>query len=166
MFTTSLFSTPKLAWAVFLLGIDFLVKPTFSLFSVMGIAIVLDFATGLLKAMFKKEARTSKGYRKTVVKLSQYLTPVLILYIAGKFIPEHSVLLKQASGYVMMFVIYIECTSIFENLYEIDNKTVVAKFLYKPVLMLLKLGIENNPISKAAEAADNKGKQQPPVNVP
>lgn len=148
----------KLLWGGILLGIDLLVKPTFSLFTVVLIAIALDFATGLLKATMKKEARTSQGYRKTVVKITQYMIPILLIYIAGKQIPEHAVLLKQASGYLMMFIIYIEATSIFENLYEIDKKTVVSKFLYRPALMILKFGIEKNPVATAAEKLETENK--------
>lgn len=149
----------KLLWGVALLGIDLLVKPTFSLFTVVLIAICLDFATGLMKAAFKKEARTSQGYRKTVVKISQYMIPILLLYIAGKQIPEHAALLKQASGYLMMFIIYIEATSVFENLYEIDKKTVVSKFLYRPALMILKFGIEKNAVVAAADKLEEKNKK-------
>ena len=146
-----MFSGAKLLWAGILLGIDYFVKPSLSLFTVVLIAIALDFATGIMKAWFKKEARTSEGYRKTVVKIMQYAVPILVLYLAGKRIPEYHKLLTDASGYLMMFIIYIEVTSIFENLYDIDKKTVVSKYLYKPMLMILKFGIEKNPDTQAAD---------------
>lgn len=152
----------KITWAAILLWFEFLVSPTFSLFGVLLIAIGVDFLTGIVKAKFRKVARTSEGYRKTIIKLMQYIIPVLILWGAGKYIPEYSLRLKQASGWVMMFVIYIEVTSIFENLYDIDNKSVIARFLYKPVLAILKLGLENNPINQAAK--DIKTPDTPQVN--
>lgn len=141
----------KLLWGGILLGIDLIVKPTFNLFTIVLLAIALDFLTGIIKAKMNKKARTSEGYRKTVVKLMQYVVPILVLYAAGKYIPEHKQLLTKCSGYLMMFVTYIEVTSIFENLYEIDKTSVVAKFLYRPALMILKFGIEHNPVTKAAD---------------
>lgn len=146
----------KILWGVALLGIDLMVNPSLNLLKAVGIAIVLDLATGILKAKMRKQARTSKGYRKTMVKLSQYLVPVLILSLAGKWIPEKADLLNSAAGYVMMFIIYIEVTSIFENLYEIDKTSTIAKYLYRPALVILKFGIEHNPVTKAADNIVNE----------
>lgn len=154
----------KLLWGVALLGIDFMIKPSFNVFSVMIIMIALDFLTGIAKAKIKKVNRTSEGYRRTVIKLMQYLIPVLVLWVSGKFLPEHKEMLQQISGYVMMFIIYIEVTSVFENLYEIDNKSSIAKFLYKPALTILKFGIEKNPVTSAAEKMREEEKKTPDAN--
>lgn len=153
---------PKLIWAGIILGIDLFVKPSFRLLLVVMIAVLIDFITGVIKAWFKKEARTSEGYRKTVVKFMQYVVPVIVLYFGSKRIPEHKELLSSAYGYLLMFIIYIEATSIFENLYEIDKKTVISKYLYRPMLKVLKFGIENNPAVKAADKLkeDEKSKSQ------
>ena len=155
---TILFSTAKLFWGGTLLFIDAagIIAPSFNmLFVVLG-AIVLDFATGIVKAKAKGNARTSEGYRKTVVKLMQYLTPILVIWVASKRVPGYEDTLKQVAGWIMLFITYIEITSIFENLYEIDNKTVISKYVYKPALKLLKFGIENNPVSKAADELEKK----------
>ena len=143
--------SPKLLWGGILLGLDLMINPSFKLLSVVLILIGLDLVTGVTKAKMKKIQRTSEGYRKTIVKLLQYLVPILVLYVAGKYIPEHKKMLQSASGYVMMFICYIEATSIFENLYEIDKKSMIARFLYKPALTILKFGIERNPVAEAAE---------------
>ena len=150
----------KVFWAGTLLFIEFLVNPSFSMFGILLAAIGLDFLTGVVKAKFKKQDRTSEGYRKTVTKLMQYLIPILILWAAGKYIPEYKVRLHQASGWVMMFIIYIEVTSIFENLYEIDKKSMISKYLYKNALVLLKFGIENNAIKKAADNIDQQQEKE------
>lgn len=157
---TVLFTTAKLFWGGTLLFIDVITAPSFNmLFVVMG-AIGLDFITGIAKAKAKKVARTSEGFRKTVVKLMQYLVPILVLWVASKRVPGYEASLKQISGWLMLFITYIEITSIFENLYEIDNKTVIAKYVYKPALRLLKFGIENNPVTKAAEELEKKEAEQ------
>jgi phage-related holin len=149
---TSLFATKfKLAWAAILLGIEFFVAPGFSIFGAMLAVIALDFLTGIVKAKVKKEARTSAGFRKTVTKLMQYVLPVMVIAYGSKTIPENQELLTRINGWLMMFIIYIEVTSIFENLYEIDQKTVIAKYLYKYALIILKIGIENNPVVQAAD---------------
>lgn len=152
MFTTG----PKLAWAGIIIGIEWFINPSFSLLGTMLAAIGLDFLTGIVKAKMKKVARTSAGYRKTVTKVMQYILPVLVIAFVAKRIPENKELLERINGWLMMFILYIEVTSIFENLYEIDQKTVIAKFVYKPALTILKLGIEKNPVVKAAEKADQK----------
>lgn len=153
---TVLFTTAKIFWGGALLFIDVITAPSFNmLFVVMG-AIALDFITGIAKSKSKKVARTSEGFRKTVVKLMQYLVPILVLWVASKRVPGYETALKEISGWLMLFITYIEVTSIFENLYEIDNKTVIAKYVYKPALKLLKFGIENNAVVKAAEKLDEK----------
>lgn len=144
-------TNPKLIWAGILLGIQVIVKPTFNFFFVVIIAIAIDFLTGIVKAKLKKQARTSTGYRKTVTKLLQYIVPIIALEIGAKNIPEKSKLLHDCSGYLMYFILYIEFTSIIENLYEIDSKSLIARFLYKPLLTILKLGIEKNAVVQAAE---------------
>lgn len=168
MFTTasaylSAFATKaNLLWAGILLGIDLFATPTFSLFGTMWIAIGIDFLTGIVKAKLKGVARTSSGFRKTITKVMQYVIPVLIMAFMAKRIPEHKELLNRATGYLMMFIIYIEVTSIFENLYEIDQKTVIAKFIYKPALIILKLGIEKNAVVAAADKIQQQNKGTEP----
>lgn len=148
---TVLFTTAKLFWGGTLLFIDVLTAPSFNmLFIVLG-ATVMDFITGVAKAKFQKKARTSEGYRKTVVKLMQYLVPVLVIWVASKRVPGYEKQLTQIGGWLMMFITYIEATSIFENLYEIDKKSIIAKFVYRPALKILKFGIENNPVTVAAD---------------
>lgn len=146
----------KLAWASMLLFIDFLAKPTLSLFTVVMILIALDFLTGVTKAKLKKQDRTSEGYRKTVTKLLQYMIPILVLWGASKFLPENKEMLQKIAGWVMMFINYIEATSIFENLYEIDKNSIISKFIYRPALLILKFGIEHNPVTKAADQLEKQ----------
>lgn len=159
---TVLFTTPKLLWGGVMLFIDLIVNPSFELLGFVLGAIALDFVTGVTKAKFKKEARTSEGYRKTIVKVMQYIIPVLILWVASYRVPHYQNAIQQMAGWVMLFIIYIEVTSTFENLYEIDRKSVIAKYLYRPALKILKFGIEHNPVVDAAKKIDDKKEEQKP----
>lgn len=149
----------KLIWAGVLLGLEFFVKPSLDLLSVVGVMVILDFATGVTKAKFRKEERTSEGFRKTITKVMQYAIPVVALWFAGKRIPEATKTLEMFSGFLMMFIIYVEATSIVENLYAIDNRSMLSKYLYKPLLAILKFGIEKNPVTGAADKLDEHEKK-------
>ncbi|HWR32077.1 MAG TPA: phage holin family protein, partial [Chitinophagaceae bacterium] len=139
------FKTSKLLWAGILLGIDLLAKPKAGLIAAVFILVLIDFITGITKAKLKGVARTSQGYRKTVIKLMQYVVAIIIFLGGGYFlkqaIPPNAEgqmlqvanILQQASSYVMLFVIYIEVSSIFENLYEIDSKSPFSRFFINPV---------------------------------
>lgn len=156
MFTTGVFSTAKIFWGGVLLFIDVnFLTPKFNLIWVVCAAIIVDFITGVIKAKVNRQARTSAGYRKTVIKLSQYLIPVLCLFavswVAKSNAPQHELTLKQVNGFIMYFIIYIELTSILENLYEVDRDSSIAKYIYKPLLTILKFGLENNPAIQAAD---------------
>lgn len=162
-----------LAWSTILIGIDLYISPSMNIFLIMWVAIGIDFATGITKAKLLKVARTSEGFRKTVIKVAQYVTPVLVIGFVALRMPKeidlvdgnpyfNKILLNKVNGWLMMFIIYIEVTSIFENLYEIDKKTVIAKFIYKPALTILKLGIEKNPVVQAADKIDQQQKTAEP----
>lgn len=160
--------TPKLLWAGILLGIDFLAKPKAGLLAAVFILVFIDFITGITKAKLKGVARTSEGYRKTVIKLMQYVIAIIIFIGGGYFLkqaippnPDNNSLMQvanilgEASRYVMLFIIYIEVSSIFENLYEIDSKSPFSKYFIRPVLTILKFGLDNNPITTAADKLKN-----------
>lgn len=140
-----------------LLNVKFNFLPTPSLLLVMGIAIVLDFGTGVIKAVYLKNARTSEGYRKTVIKFTQYggsvVVGMLLKYIAGQNSDMANVqpYVEYLTNGLVIFIIFIELTSVLENLYAIDNQTTFSKFFVGPLLKLLTFQIKNNPIMKMEE---------------
>lgn len=138
----------KFTWATILLFFDLLVTPSLDMVYIVAAAISIDFATGIAKAKMRKQERTSEGYRRTMVKLLQYVVPIIVLWGGSTLISEYKENLEKFAGWLMLFVTYVEVTSIFENLYEIDKKSVIGKYLYKNVLKILKFGIENNPVNK------------------
>ena len=138
----------KFTWGVTLLFFDLLITPSLDMVYIVAAAIVIDFITGIAKAKMKNQERTSEGYRRTMIKLLQYVVPIIVLWGGSKLIHDYKEQLEKFAGWLMLFVTYIEATSIFENLYEIDKKSTISKYLYKNVLKILKFGIENNPVNK------------------
>lgn len=142
--------TAKYIWLGVLGTVDlFFVHPSINLLYVMFGAIAFDFVTGFAKAKFKKQQRTSEGFRRTLVKILQYI-PSVAIYVAAELVPGQRDNLQKVAGWITMFILYIEITSIMENLYEIDSKSKIAKYVYRPALRILKLGLENNAIEQAA----------------
>lgn len=128
--------------------------PSTSLLMTMGLAIVLDFVTGVIKAVVLKNDRTSEGYRRSVVKFTQYggavLVSMLLSYLAEQnqqFIQLQTYINYLGNG-LLSFIIFIEATSVFENMYAIDNKTPFSRYFIKPLLKILTFQIANNPLTK------------------
>lgn len=152
------------------LNLNFKFLPSFTMLALLAVVIGIDFVTGVWKAKCKGEARTSDGFRKTVNKFLQYGCAIVCGAVLS-FLGET----KGGAGAVaisgllndglMIFIIYIEITSIFENLYAVDNTTAMSQFFYAPVLKILTFQIRNNPIMKEAEALEKQGASVvPPVS--
>ena len=147
----------KFLFAGILLFIKLTFVPNVSLIVVLFFLMALDFVTGIWKARVKGNARTSNGYKTTVTKFIQYAFGLLasygLAYVANQNGGEA---VKFLAPYLVdglaVFIIYIEVTSIFENLYEIDSTTAMSKYFFQPVLKILTFQIKNNPIMKQAEA--------------
>ena len=158
MYQNQIIPMCKIFWGGTLLFIDVLTAPSFRLiFFVIG-AMIIDFITGVTKSKIKKVARTSEGYRKTVIKFLQYIVPMAVLWACSAVTEEYRQQIRGINGFFMLFVIYIEVTSIFENLYEMDKGTPVAKNVYRWALKILKLGLENNAVKKTADKLDQDNK--------
>lgn len=126
--------------------------PTGTLMVAMGACITLDFFTGVIKATFLHEARTSKGYRKTIVKFMQYGGAVCVSMVMkylmimkgdaefALFVP----FLDYLNNGLLFFIIFIEITSILENMYAIDKTSPFAHYIIKPLLKLMTFAIKNN----------------------
>lgn len=129
--------------------------PKFPLLLVMAIAIVLDFATGVLKAYVKGEVRNSTGFRKTIVKFGQYAGAIIAGIILAATADSNAgeatkLLIHYINDGLVSFIIYIEITSVFENLNEVDKTTMFAKFFYQPALKVLTFEIKNSALNKAS----------------
>jgi phage-related holin len=135
-----------------ILNINFNIVPPAHLFGIIGIAMLIDLITGVAKAVYMNEARTSHGYRRTVKKFIQYggsiAVTMLIRYLISKQ-PELTAGIKYlnwlGSG-LMVFIILIECTSILENIYAIDKTSSFSRYLIKPLLKILTIQLKENSI--------------------
>ena len=136
------------------LNVSYNIIPDAMLMVGIGFVVLLDFITGVIKAIVKGDQRTSVGYRKTVKKFTQYFGA-----IAASIIAQYALSFKLHSdefGYItefmnnglLLFIIFIELTSIFENLIEIDNKSPFAIYFIKPLHALMTIAIKNNKLNK------------------
>lgn len=153
--------TMKFTSAGIFLFIKFQFFPSTSLLFWMAVAIGLDFITGVAKAASKGQARTSEGYRKTVIKAFQYmgaLTAGVILANAGIGTENEHIksLLMFVNDGLVVFIIFIEITSVFENLVELDKGSMISKYFFTPALRLLTFQIKNNPVAKSAKELPTK----------
>jgi len=108
------------------------------------LAVLFDFVTGIIKAIIQKEIRTSSGYRKTVIKLTQYMGAIAVGIILGNVLPKDTAVLHCLNSGMLIFLLYIEATSIFENLYAIDSSSTFSKYFIAPVLRILTLAVKRS----------------------
>lgn len=145
-----------------ILNISYGIIPDGMLMVGIGFVILLDFITGIIKAVVKGDQRTSVGYRKTVKKFTQYFGA-----IGASIIAQYALSFKLKSnefGYIaefmnnglLLFIIFIELTSIFENLIEVDNKSPFAVYFIKPLHALMTIAIKNNKLNKQAESINQQ----------
>lgn len=131
--------------------------PALDLLTILFLCMVFDFVTGIWKAKTKNQVRTSDGFRKTISKFVQYIGAIIggavLAYIGEQKGGEHA---SQLFGWfndgLVTFIIYIEITSIFENLYAIDPRSKISQFCFQPAIKLLTFQFKNNPIVQQAEA--------------
>jgi phosphate starvation-inducible membrane PsiE len=127
--------------------------PNVDLLAWMSIAMVVDFATGVIKSVILKVPRTSKGYRETLSKFLQYAGAIIASFILSNGITKtnlinadnHSAIMHYMNDSLIIYIIYIEITSVFENLYACDQQTKFARFVITPVLRLLTLQFKGVP---------------------
>ena len=113
--------------------------PSYNLLAWVLIAMVLDLITGIVKAVMLHKARRSSGFGKTARKFTQYAGSILVsVILMNTFKQEHPVVQYVNDG-LLILLIYIETTSIFENLYAIDSSSMFARYFIAPVLRLLTL---------------------------
>ncbi|MGX5820589.1 phage holin family protein [Chitinophaga lutea] len=115
--------------------------PSYNLLVWVFIAMVLDLLTGLINAYLHHTARRSAGLRKTLRKFTQYAGSILVsVILMNTFQQDHPVVRYLNDGLLVM-LIYIETTSVFENLYAMDSTSMFARYFIGPVLRLLTLSI-------------------------
>lgn len=146
-------------WAgITLLNINLSFIPKADLFIVWGIMMVIDFGTGVTKAILLGQQRTSRGYRQTIIKFLQYGGAILISMGISYLAINNPDINKKWSGLatfmswfnsgLLLFIIMIEVLSIIENIYSLNPKSAFAKNLLRPALKILTIELKKNPLTK------------------
>lgn len=144
----------KFAFTTSLLFIKLAFMPNASLIAWLFIALGLDFLTGVAKAAIRKDLKvTSSGYRKTLSKVIQYVGSVSLVVILGNAAKANEVVaaepvLKVVGDGITILIIFIEITSVLENLVAIDDKSMISKYVFTPLHKLLTFQIKNNALTK------------------
>lgn len=145
----------KLLFTVSLLDIfKNLMLPSLNLLVLVAVLMLADLITGVLKARLKKEKITSEKLRHSVIKFLQYFGSIgLIVVLANQKpdSPNFVLAMGWARDGITILIIYIECLSIFENLYELDKKTPFAIYVIQPVYWLLSWAVRKNPFQQAQD---------------
>ncbi len=128
--------------------------PNTDLLVMMGLAMTFDLITGVAKSYAMGVKRTSKGYRQTIIKFLQYGGAILVsmgITFLGQYNPEMKKLSDSMAYFnngLLVFIIFIELTSILENCYEMNKTSKISQFLIRPILKLFTFELKNNPIAK------------------
>lgn len=120
--------------------------PNMDLLAWVFIAIFIDFLTGVIKAKIQGKQLTSGGFRQTVIKCLQYIGLIVGGIVMGNSLPKESEIVRWVNDGLLLFIMYVECYSIFENLYAFNPESKVAKLVFKPIMTLLTAGLERNKI--------------------
>lgn len=122
--------------------------PAPMLFVYLSGAIIADLITGLLKSWKKGKATTSIGLRATITKMGVYSMVIVgsiiivnVLHI-NSGASEDSTLLLHLMNWLLSFMVFIECYSVFENVGEAYPNSLFVKYVVNPVLKLLKGRLE------------------------
>lgn len=152
----------KLLGTVWMLDIfKNLMLPKLSLLLTVCVLMLADLITGLLKARFLKQRITSEKLRRSVIKFMQYFGSIgliVVLTNQNKDNQNFVLVMNWTKDGLTILIIYIECLSIFENLYAMDKKTPFAIYVIQPIYRLLTWAVRNNYFTKADEARQKPDK--------
>ncbi|MGV0925457.1 phage holin family protein [Empedobacter tilapiae] len=136
--------------------------PDWILFVALTFLMTIDFATGFMKAKFLKINRSSEAFRKTVKKIIQYCSAIIVVVMllnlmsldqSNQFFKDYSIWLQNG---VIVLMIYIELTSITENSIAIDKTSTFAKVFIIPFHRLLTMQLKNNPMYQFSDEEQRK----------
>jgi phage-related holin len=128
--------------------------PNITMLGWVFFAVLVDFLTGVLKAKLNKQILTSGGFRQTSIKCLQYIGLIVGGIIIGNAFEKQSDIVTWVNDGLLIFIIYVEVYSIFENLYAMNPNSKVAKMIFKPAMRILTIGLEKHSLNNAAEKAE------------
>lgn len=149
--------TAKLLYVVFFLDVTKnLLLPRLSLLLWICILMAADVITGLIRSSVLKQPITSSRARGTIVKFLQYFGCIGLTVVLINQNHDNKTLvqvMEWAKDGLVILIIYIECLSIFENLYAMDKTTPMAVYVIQPIYWLLSLAVRKNPLTRAQQQA-------------
>jgi phage-related holin len=122
--------------------------PSVSLLAWVFIAIAFDFLTGVIKSKVLKQAITSTGFRKSVVKTLQYLGIIIGGIILTNTATGQSEIVEWINDGLLLFIVYVEVYSILENFYAMEPGSKISEFIIRPLMSILSLSLTKNPFAK------------------
>lgn len=128
--------------------------PNITMLGWVFFAVLVDFMTGVLKAKLNKQLLTSGGFRQTSIKCLQYIGLIVGGIIIGNAFEKQSDIVAWVNDGLLIFILYVEVYSIFENLYAMNPNSKVAKMIFKPAMRILTIGLEKHSLNNAAEKAE------------
>lgn len=157
----------KIAGGTLLLNIfATFVWPDLAMLQWVIVAVSADFITGLLKVIITVGFKgiSSEKARKSVSKGLQYgfLLGLMVLLSSSTYVADHKIPVDFLVNAVCSLLVIIECISIIENLGEMDPKSEVNKYVFRPLLRFLKF--RRNKISEAID--DKKQDPEDPAPIP
>lgn len=95
------------------------------------VLMVLDLLTGVLNAFLKKEAVTSFGFRKTVLKAVQYGVFLIVMHVLSSFTinGETQSIYHWVTQGAYIFLLGIEGKSILENIAKLNSSFDLSEYL-------------------------------------
>lgn len=151
------FSILKITIAAGLAGLQLKFMPNVNMLGWVFVAVFVDFITGVIKAKIQDKLLSSQGFRQTSIKCLQYLGLIVGCIILGNTVDKENQLVKWINDGMLLFIIYVEVYSIFENLYAFNPDSKVAP-LFKLVMRILTVGLEKNNINKIVEDVESAAK--------
>jgi phage-related holin len=128
--------------------------PNVTLLGWVFFAVFIDFITGVLKAKLTKQVINSQGFRQTAIKSLQYIGLIVGGIIIGNSFEKQSDIVHWVNDGLLMFILYVEVYSIFENLYAMNPDSKVAQRVFAPAMRILIIGINKNSLNKVADDAE------------
>ncbi|MEG0697316.1 phage holin family protein [Algoriella sp.] len=138
------------------------IYPDWILFIALTFLMAIDFMTGFMKAKFLKVNRSSEAFRKTVKKIIQYCSAIIVVIVilnlmrfdqSNQFFKDYSNWLQNG---VIVLMVYIELTSILENAIAIDKTSTFSKVFIIPFHRLLTLQLKSNPMYSFSQEEQRK----------
>jgi len=111
----------------FILAIVTVFAPIQAALATVMVLIIVDLATGIAAAKKRKEAITSSGLKRTVIKFFIYETALILAFLCGQYLIDILPVVKIVSTFIGL----TELKSCYENLNEISGGDLLKQLISK-----------------------------------